>query len=89
MNANNRRSFFKSAGAGLAGVLSLRGLSAAVQESTSPYRRPKVKITDVRTAFVQGMHVRIYTDHQGCPRHRMASSGGAFRYSATGPTRSG
>ena len=62
MNANNRRSFFKSAGAGLAGVLSLRGLSAAVQESTSPYRRPKLKITDVRTAFVQGMHVRIYTD---------------------------
>jgi galactonate dehydratase len=62
MNLNNRRSFLKSAGAGLAGALSLRGLSAAVQESTSPYRRPKLKITDVKTAFVQGMHVRIYTD---------------------------
>lgn len=62
MSLNNRRSFFKSAGAGLAGALSLRGLSAAVQESTSPYRRPKLKITDVKTAFVQGMHVRIYTD---------------------------
>jgi galactonate dehydratase len=62
MNLNNRRSFFKSAGAGLAGALSLRGLSAAVQESTTPYRRPKLKITDVKTAYVQGIHVRIYTD---------------------------
>ncbi len=62
MKSNDRRSFLKAAGAGFAGLLSLRGLSAAVQETTSPYRRPKLKITDVRTAFVQGMHVRIYTD---------------------------
>jgi galactonate dehydratase len=62
MHLNNRRSFFKSAGAGLAGVFSLPGLSAAVQETTSPYQRPKLKITDVKTAFLQGFHVRIYTD---------------------------
>ena len=91
MNSNNRRSFFKSAGAGLAGVLSLRGLAAAVQESTSPYRRPKLKITDVRTAFVQGFHVRIYTDQGliGDGEAVDAVSGGAaivagFRYSLVG-----
>jgi galactonate dehydratase len=44
----------------------LPALSAAVQSSSSPYRRPKLKITDVRTAQVMGhgyqLHVRIYTD---------------------------
>jgi galactonate dehydratase len=50
----------------MAGVLSLPSLSRALQQTTSPYRRPKLKITDVRTAFVLSqnvqMHVRIYTD---------------------------
>jgi galactonate dehydratase len=58
----NRRSFFQQAGGSLAGILSLTGLSAAVQNSTSPYRRPKLKITEVRTAYVRGLHVRIFTD---------------------------
>ena len=58
----NRRSFLRSAGGSLAGLLSLDGLSAAVQSSTSPYRRPKLKITDVQTAYVRGLHVRIHTD---------------------------
>ena len=62
MNAKSRRSFFQSAAAGLAGMLSLRGLSAAVQETTSPYKRPTLKITDVKTANIQGFHVRIFTD---------------------------
>ena len=48
------------------GMLSLPGLARALQQTTSPYRRPKLKITDVRTAFVMGhgpqLHVRIYTD---------------------------
>jgi galactonate dehydratase len=41
-------------------------LSAAVQNASSPYRRPKLKITDVRTAQVLAhghqLHVRVYTD---------------------------
>jgi galactonate dehydratase len=46
----------------MAGLWSLRGLSAAVQATTSTYQRPKLKITDVRTAMVGRLHVRIYTD---------------------------
>ncbi|MEK7408502.1 MAG: mandelate racemase/muconate lactonizing enzyme family protein [Acidobacteriota bacterium] len=52
--------------AGALGALSLPRLSAAVQAASSPYRRPKLKITDVRTAQVRAhglqLHVRIYTD---------------------------
>src|ERR1019366_1808829 len=62
MNPNNRRSFLKSAGVALSGVFGLPNLSMAVQQATSPYQRPKLKITDVKTAFLQGFHVRIYTD---------------------------
>lgn len=51
---------------GSAGLLSLPGLSAALQQATSPYRRPKLKITDVKTTYVGAhgpqLHVRIYTD---------------------------
>jgi galactonate dehydratase len=58
MNSYSRRSFL--------GALSLPGLSAAVQTATSPYRRPKLKITGVRTAYVRAhgaqLHVRVYTD---------------------------
>ncbi len=47
-------------------MFGLPSLSAAVQEASSPYRRPKLKITDVRTAEVRvhgyQVHVRIYTD---------------------------
>ena len=57
-----RRSFMSIA----AGALSLRGLSAAVQNVSTPSRRPKLKITDVRTALVRAhglqLHVRVYTD---------------------------
>ena len=48
------------------GGLSLPGLSHALQSAASPYRRPKLKITSVRTAYVLGhgpqLHVRVYTD---------------------------
>ena len=41
-------------------------LAAALQQTTSPYKRPKLKITDVRTAevMVHGLqtHIRIYSD---------------------------
>ncbi|HEY3443535.1 MAG TPA: mandelate racemase/muconate lactonizing enzyme family protein [Paludibaculum sp.] len=56
----SRRSFLRAA------PLALPALSAALQAQTSPYRRPKLKITDIRTAQVRGhgyqLHVRIYTD---------------------------
>ena len=59
MLRHHRRSF-------LASSLGLPALAAAVQQTVSPYKRPKLKITDVRTAevMVHGLqtHVRIYTD---------------------------
>jgi galactonate dehydratase len=55
----NRRAF-------LGGALGLPGLAAAIQTQSSPYRRPKLRITDVRTALIRAhglqLHVRIYTD---------------------------
>lgn len=58
----DRRSFFSHASGGLAGLLSLKELSAAVQRTSSPYGRPRLKITDVQTARLRALHVRIYTD---------------------------
>ena len=52
----------QSAGAGLTGLFSLPGLAAAVQESSTVYQRPKLKITDLKSAILQGFHVRLYTD---------------------------
>ncbi len=64
----NRRSFIQST----AGVLSLPGLSMALQTATSPYRRPKLKIRDIQWTYVRThgtpCHVRIYTD-QGIYGH--------------------
>ncbi|MEO8592582.1 MAG: mandelate racemase/muconate lactonizing enzyme family protein [Candidatus Solibacter sp.] len=40
----------------------MQKLSAAVEEITTPYQRPKLKITDVKSANIQGFHIRIYTD---------------------------
>jgi galactonate dehydratase len=61
MALSNRRSFLHGA-ASAAGFFSLQGLSHAMQATTTPYQRPKLKITDVRTALTQNLHVRIYTD---------------------------
>jgi len=59
MTMPNRRSFLSAA-------LGLPSLAAAIQTQSSPYRRPKLKITDVRTALVRAhglqLHVRVYTD---------------------------
>jgi galactonate dehydratase len=61
-----RRSFLRGAAGAAAGVFSLPRLSAAVQTATSPYKRPKLKITDIRTAWIRSqnvqLHVRVYTD---------------------------
>ncbi len=66
MTLNNRRFFLKNSGAMLGGALALPALSEAIQQTTSVYQRPKLKITDIRTAEVQvhgwQTHVRVYTD---------------------------
>ena len=50
----------------LAGMLGLPCLSEAAQEALSPFRRPRLKIIEIRTAEVRvhgyQVHVRIYTD---------------------------
>lgn len=65
MSAVTRRQLVRNVAAG-AGVLSLSGLAVALQNVTTPYQRPKLKITDIRTAYVSAhgpqLHVRIYTD---------------------------
>ncbi len=61
-----RRTFFQRAAAPAAGALALPALSRALQAASTVYQRPKLKITDVRTAMVMvhgpQAHVRIYTD---------------------------
>ncbi len=58
--------------AGPAGELNLANLSSAIQSTTTPYQRVKLKITDVRTAEIAAhgyqVHVRVYTD-QGITGH--------------------
>ena len=90
MRSLNRRSFFR-AGAGIAGAFSMHSLFAAVQDNSTPYQRPKLKITDVKSANIQGFHVRIYTDQglYGDGEGVDAVSGGpsiiqGFRYSLVG-----
>jgi len=69
----NRRTF-------LGAALGLPSLAAAIQTQTSPYRRPKLKITDVRTAMIRAhgvqLHVRIHTD-QGLIGHGEATDAAA------------
>ena len=65
MTPLTRRKILKSV-APLAGTFALPALAEAIQTVSSPYQRPKLKITDVRTAQVRvhGLqtHVRIYSD---------------------------
>jgi galactonate dehydratase len=53
-------------GGSLLGALALPSLRAAVEEAAGEYRRPKLKITEIRTAEVRvhgyQVHVRVYTD---------------------------
>ena len=73
MNRFSRRSMLKGAvpaiGAAalpVMGTFALPTLAAAVQTNSRPAQRPKLKITDVRTAMVNvhgpQAHIRIYTD---------------------------
>ena len=55
---NSRRSFLST--------LSFAALGQGIEAATTPYQRPKVKITDIKTAEVRvhghQTHVRVYTD---------------------------
>jgi galactonate dehydratase len=66
MEKQTRRNVLKSSVLPLAAMAGLPSIAAAVQEASTPYRRPKLKITEVRTAEVRvhgyQVHVRIYTD---------------------------
>ena len=66
MNLLSRRKMLKNAALPIAGAFALPSLAAAVQDVSTPYQRPKLKITDVRTAQVRvhGLqtHIRVYTD---------------------------
>ena len=66
MNLLSRRKMIKNAALPIAGAFALPSLAGAVQEISTPYQRPKLKITDVRTAQVRvhGLqtHIRVYTD---------------------------
>jgi galactonate dehydratase len=67
---------FKSSALPIAGAFALPSLAAAVEASSTPYQRPRLKITDVRTARVRvhgiQTHIRIYTD-QGLYGHGEAT----------------
>ena len=66
MHRLDRRMLLKGGLLPIAGLAGLPSLSAAVEQATTPYNRPKLKITDIRTAEVRvhgyQVHVRVYTD---------------------------
>ena len=66
MRTLDRRGFLSKGLLPLAGLAGLPSLSSAVEQATTPYNRPKLKITDIRTAEVRvhgyQVHVRVYTD---------------------------
>ena len=66
MQELNRRTLLKGGLSSMAGLFGLPSLSAAVEGMTTPQNRPKLKITEIRTAEVRvhgyQVHVRIYTD---------------------------
>jgi galactonate dehydratase len=66
MQQLNRRALLKGGMLSLAGMAGLPSLRAAVEQAAGEYRRPKLKITEIRTAEVRvhgyQVHVRVYTD---------------------------
>src|ERR1017187_8868955 len=66
MQRPDRRSLLKSGLLSIAGLAGRPSLLAAVEQATTPYNRPKLKITDIRTAEVRvhgyQVQVRVYTD---------------------------
>jgi galactonate dehydratase len=66
MQQPNRRALLKGGLLSIAGAAGMPPLRAAVEQAASEYRRPKLRITDVRTAEVRvhgyQVHVRVHTD---------------------------
>lgn len=66
MQQTDRRTLLRGGLLSIAGMAGLPSLRAAVEQATSEYRRPKLRITDVRTAEVRvhgyQVQVRVYTD---------------------------
>src|SRR5664279_3052796 len=66
MHSPTRRSMLKSSLLPIAGLLGLPSISEALQNAGTAYRRPKLKITEIRTAEVRvhgyQVHIRVYTD---------------------------
>jgi galactonate dehydratase len=66
MQHPNRRTLLKGGLLSIAGTAGLPSLSAAIEDVTTPYNRPKLKITEIRTAEVRvhgyQVHVRVHTD---------------------------
>ena len=66
MHSPTRRSIMKCSLMPIAGLLGLPSISEALQDAAASYRRPKLKITEIRTAEVRvhgyQVHVRVYTD---------------------------
>src|SRR5512140_168501 len=66
MHKPSRRTILKGALLPVAGLTGVPSLVEAVQNASTPYNRPKLKITEIRTAEVRvhgyQVHVRVYTD---------------------------
>jgi len=66
MQSPTRRTMMKSSLMPIAGMLGLPSIAEALQNADTSYRRPKLKITEIRTAEVRvhgyQVHVRVYTD---------------------------
>src|ERR1051326_7321997 len=66
MQEPNRRTLLKGGLLSVAGMAGLPSLRAAAEQAANEYRRPKLKITDIRTAEVRvhgyQVQVRVYTD---------------------------
>ena len=66
MQRPDRRSLLKGGLLSIVGLAGRPSLLAAVEQATTPYNRPKLKITDIRTAEVRvhgyQVQVRVYTD---------------------------
>ena len=66
MQSPTRRTMMKCSLMPVAGLLGFPSISEALQNADTSYRRPKLKITEIRTAEVRvhgyQVHVRVYTD---------------------------
>ena len=83
MREHNRRALLKSGLLSVAGLAGLPSLSTAVQAMTTAQNRPKLKITEIRTAEVRvhgyQVHIRVYTDGGIIGQWRASTSSSACK----------